>query len=143
MTLGDIIKKYREDHEMSMDNFARASGISKAYIGFLEKNKHPKTGKTIAPSVSIIKQAADGMHMDFDILFSMLDDDYPILLDNSIGPIAGVDTKINENMYRRISKYLEALSGKSLEVAEAYEKADERTRAIVEVALGIGGKNGV
>lgn len=45
MTLGDIIKQYRDDHSLSMDAFSERSGISKAYISLLEKNKHPKTGK--------------------------------------------------------------------------------------------------
>ena len=58
-----------------MDAFSERSGISKAYISLLEKNKHPKTGKTIAPSIQCIKQAADGMNMDFNTLFAMIDGD--------------------------------------------------------------------
>lgn len=73
MTLGDIIKEYRREHNLSMDSFSEKSGISKAYISLLEKNRHPKTGKTIAPSVQCIKQAADGMNMDFNVLFSTID----------------------------------------------------------------------
>lgn len=73
MTLGDIIKEYRKSHNLSMDAFSEKSGISKAYISLLEKNKHPKTGKTIAPSIQSIKQAADGMGLDFNELFSMID----------------------------------------------------------------------
>ena len=45
MTLGNIIKEYRISHEMSMDAFSEKSGISKAYISLLEKNKHPKTDR--------------------------------------------------------------------------------------------------
>ena len=45
MTLGDIIKSYRSKYGLSMDSFSDKSGISKAYISLLEKNKHPKTGK--------------------------------------------------------------------------------------------------
>lgn len=73
MTLGDIIKDYRGTHKLSMDAFSEKSGISKAYISLLEKNKHPKTGKSIAPSIQCIKQAADGMGMDFNTLFGMID----------------------------------------------------------------------
>ena len=73
MTLGEIIKNYRSEHQMSMDAFAEKSGISKAYISLLEKNQHPKTGKPIAPSIQSIKQAADGMGMDFNILFRMIE----------------------------------------------------------------------
>lgn len=45
MTLGDIIKRYRNDHALSMDAFSERSGISKAYISLLEKNRHPKQEK--------------------------------------------------------------------------------------------------
>lgn len=75
MTLGEIIKKYRLDHEMSMDAFASKSGMSKAYISILEKNKHPKTGRPVTPSIHSIKQAASGMGMDFNVLFGMIDGD--------------------------------------------------------------------
>lgn len=73
MTLGDIIKRYRNDHALSMDAFSERSGISKAYISLLEKNRHPKTGKEISPSIQCIRQAAQGMNMDFDDLFALLD----------------------------------------------------------------------
>ncbi len=72
-TLGDIIKRYRNDHALSMDAFSERSGISKAYISLLEKNRHPKTGKEISPSIQCIRQAAQGMNMDFDDLFALLD----------------------------------------------------------------------
>lgn len=78
MTLGEIIKAYRDEHDLSMDSFAEKSGISKAYISLLEKNRHPKTGKPITPSIITIKQAADGMGMDFNILFNMIDSDVRI-----------------------------------------------------------------
>lgn len=78
LTLGEIIKKYRSIHNLSMDAFSEKSGISKAYISLLEKNRHPKTGKPIAPSIQSIKQAADGMDMDFNTLFSMIDGDVKI-----------------------------------------------------------------
>lgn len=66
MTLGQIIHEYREAHNMSMATFAERSGMSKAYIGVLEKGVHPNTGKPIAPSVDTIKNAADAMRVDFE-----------------------------------------------------------------------------
>ena len=75
MTLGELIKEYRSKNNLSMDAFADKSGISKAYISLLEKNKHPKTGKPISPSIQCIKQAADAMNIDFNILFSKIDAD--------------------------------------------------------------------
>lgn len=73
MTLGDIIKEYRTSHKISMGTFSDMSGISKAYISLLEKNKHPKTGKPISPSIQCIKQAADAMGIDFNTLFERID----------------------------------------------------------------------
>ena len=42
MTLGQIIKAYRETNSMSMDDFSKASKISKGYISQLENNLNPK-----------------------------------------------------------------------------------------------------
>ena len=73
MTLGDLIKNYRIDHDMSMADFAAASGLSKAYVALLEKNINPKTGKEIAPSIEVIKKVADAIHRDFDDVFNSID----------------------------------------------------------------------
>lgn len=77
MTLGEIIKKYRESHDMSMDDFSRASGISKAYISMLEKNKG-RTGKVIVPTIETIKKVAGAMYMSYDEVFGMLDNNLPV-----------------------------------------------------------------
>ena len=73
MTLGMIINSYRVENGMSMDDFAKASGISKAYISLLEKNVNPQTGKVITPSIRSIKLAASAMGRDFDSLFKQLE----------------------------------------------------------------------
>ena len=73
MKLGDIIHSYRENHDMSMGEFAKLAGVSKAYVGFLEKGVNPKTGRDFAPSIKTIQSVANAMRMDFDELFNMLD----------------------------------------------------------------------
>ena len=75
MKLGEIIKEYREKYNLSMSEFSKRSGISKAYIGMLESGVNPRNGKPIKPSVEIIKKCASGMHTDFDTLFHQLDED--------------------------------------------------------------------
>lgn len=84
MTLGDIIKAYREKHDMSMDDFAKASGISKTYVWMLEKNINTKTGREIVPTVEYIQKAAKGMFMSFDDLFDMISDNVKIQLDDTV-----------------------------------------------------------
>ena len=47
MTLGDLIKAYRAAHGLTMQEFANLSGLSKAYVSMLEKNKHPQNNKEL------------------------------------------------------------------------------------------------
>lgn len=64
MTLGEMIKNYRNEHDMSMDDFAKVSGLSKAYISMLENNKNPKTNRPIVPSIETYQKAAKGLKMN-------------------------------------------------------------------------------
>lgn len=49
MILGDLIKKYRSETGTSMEQFAKKSGISKAYVSILERNYNPVNGKPVVP----------------------------------------------------------------------------------------------
>ncbi|PSL09084.1 helix-turn-helix protein [Fusobacterium naviforme] len=80
MTLGEMMLKYREEHGISQRQFAADSGLSHGYVSMLEKNKHPKTGLPITPTIDIYKKVADGMHMDLHQLFSIMEDQ-PVVLD--------------------------------------------------------------
>lgn len=84
MTLGDLIKKYREENKLSMAEFASKSGLSKAYISLLEKNKNPKTGKEITPSIDVIKKVSDAIGLDFDEVFSSIDSTTKIVIPRNI-----------------------------------------------------------
>jgi len=124
MTLGEIIKKYREEHHMSMDTFAEKSGMSKAYISLLEKNKHPKTGKPIAPSIQSIKQAADAMGIDFNKLFGMIDGDVDITGEFGQDRIQK-KTSANVGVTVEVSNYEEDLFRK-------YRSLDQHQRQLVD-----------
>lgn len=82
MRLGEIINEYRSKNRMSMDEFAKRSGLSKAYIGFLEKGFHPKTLNPINPSVDAINKCARAMNMDFSTLFNMMDEVFTLTPSN-------------------------------------------------------------
>ncbi len=83
MTLGDILKQYREKHNISMDEFSRRSSLSKGYISMLENNINPRNNKPIAPTLPTIRKIALGMNMDTDILLKALDGNQEISLDSS------------------------------------------------------------
>ncbi|MGP1568875.1 helix-turn-helix domain-containing protein [Peptoanaerobacter stomatis] len=94
MTLGDIIKEYRHQHNLSMDKFAEISGITKGYISMLEKNRHPRTGNSIKPSLEIIKQVSTAINADLDFVLKLLDEETEIQLDSGT-QFAEYEHKIN------------------------------------------------
>jgi repressor LexA len=82
MTLGDIIKQYREDNKMSMEDFSKKSTLSKGYISMLENNINPRNNKPIAPTLPSIKKIALGMNTDLDSLLKILDSEQEISLED-------------------------------------------------------------
>lgn len=113
LTLGEIINDYRTKNNLSMDAFSSKSGISKAYISLLEKNRHPKTGKPITPSVQCIKQVSDAIGIDFDILFSRIEGNVSLKKNENVS-----DT---ETLYNRgvvINVYGRVAAGIPLEMIE-------------------------
>ena len=78
MTLGDIIKEYRLSHGLSQDVIAERSGLSKAYISILERNRNPKTGEPPVASPKTINSIATAINSDFDSIFSKLDPDLKV-----------------------------------------------------------------
>lgn len=83
MLLGDIIKRYRQEHNMSLQDFAQLIGTSRSYIHMLEKNINPSTNKPISPSIETLKSLAKAMNMDLDFLLKQLDKDQDIYLDEN------------------------------------------------------------
>lgn len=80
MFLGDVIKKYRNLHQMSLRSFASKCGLSYTYISMLEKNKDYRTGKPIAPTLESVKAIANGMGMSLDDLLKILDEEQTFTL---------------------------------------------------------------
>lgn len=99
MTLGDLIKKYRNENNLSMAEFASKSGLSKAYISLLEKNKNPKTGKEITPSIDVIKKVSDAIGMNFDEVFSSIDSTTKIII-----PRKAIEVFVNDKAEKEFIK---------------------------------------
>ena len=137
MTLGDIIKDYRKSHSISMDSFAEKSGISKAYISLLEKNKYPKTGKPIAPSIQCIRQAAEGMGMDFNVLFGMIDGNVSLTDEKPPSTLTPKDERdIAKDLDRIMEKLKSGEAGPaSYDGQELDPEAAELFRDELEIAL--------
>lgn len=80
MKLRDLIKNYRDAHDLSQRQFANQCNLSNGYISILEKGVNPKTGKPVTPTIPQLKKLADGMAMTLNELFEKVDD-MPVSLD--------------------------------------------------------------
>lgn len=81
MTLGDLVKNYREKNNITMDEFSKTCSLSKGYISMLENNTNPRNNKPIAPTLPTIKKIALAMNVDVDSILDALDSDQEINLD--------------------------------------------------------------
>ena len=85
MTLGDLIKNYRDRNNITIGEFASACSLSKGYISMLENNINPRTNKPISPTLPSMAKVASGMGIELDALLKMLDGKQSVQLieDNS------------------------------------------------------------
>ena len=74
MKLGELLKKYRQDHNLSLRAFAELSGVSNSYLSMLELGRQPSSGNPIVPSLTKLNQIADAMGLDINDLLSSVDD---------------------------------------------------------------------
>lgn len=93
MFLGEIIKKYREEHNLSLRAFASKCGLSYTYISMLERNIDYRTGKPIAPTLDSVKYISNAMNIPIDDLLKMLDNEQEFKLNEDIS-INDSDNKI-------------------------------------------------
>ena len=87
MILGDLIKRYRSETGTSMEQFAKKSGISKAYVSILERNYNPVNGKPVVPSLETIKAVSNAICMDFNDVIATLDSNQPVAIREDKPPI--------------------------------------------------------
>lgn len=74
MKIGELVRQYRHEHNLSLRDFADISGISNGYLCLLEHGYHPKTKKPIVPTLTKLNQIAAAMHIGVDDLIASVDD---------------------------------------------------------------------
>lgn len=72
MTLGNIIKEYRSEHNLSQRRFAIMAGITNSYVSCLEANENTSSGKVPVPTVTVLEGCARAMGMKLDELIFRL-----------------------------------------------------------------------
>ena len=70
-----------------MEQFAKKSGISKAYVSILERNYNPVNGKPVVPSLETIKAVSNAIGMDFNDVIATLDSNQPVAIREDKPPI--------------------------------------------------------
>lgn len=74
MTIGDIIREYRQANNLSQRQFALKCNISNGYISMLERGVNPKTHESITPSLPALKAISKAMGMSLNELLATIDD---------------------------------------------------------------------
>lgn len=74
MKIGEYIKQYRKQHDLSQRKFALQCGVSNGYISMLEKGENPRTHKPIKSTLDKVNDVARGMGMTLHELLSIVDD---------------------------------------------------------------------
>lgn len=119
MTIGDIIKKYREEHSLSQRQFAQMCDISNGYISMLEKGMNPQTKEPITPSLPALKTIATAMGMSLNDLINQADD---------------IQVNISENIdafKKRHASNNKTDNGRMSEFIELYEQLTPKERAMI------------
>lgn len=96
MTLGEIIRKYREEHDMSQRQFGAACGLSSGYISLIEKGMNPKTGERMQPTLPLLKKIANGMGITLMELL-VIADDMPVSMVPGELVVVGDETDEQDN----------------------------------------------
>lgn len=118
MTLGDLVKEYREKQNISMEEFSKMCNLSKGYISMLENNINPRNNKPIAPTLPTIRKIAVAMNEEVDSILKAMDSSQEIILDALDEASIEIKPKIMEketaitnydditsNEYEHIKKY--------------------------------------
>lgn len=70
MTLGEIIKHYRDEHGLSQREFAELAGISNQYVSLLEKGVN-NDGKPLSPRMSMYNTIAETIGIPINDLLTI------------------------------------------------------------------------
>lgn len=116
MTLGEIVREYRESQSMSQRRFAELSGLSNSYISMLEQNVNSKNGMAIKPSLEAIKKVADAMCVPLDDILRRMDD---VEIDISEKPTASKGDELDSRIMYLVHQLPEDLKLSLLDLLQA------------------------
>lgn len=71
MSLGKLIRSYRESHNLSIRAFAAKAGLSHQYIINLESGEDPTSGRANRPTIDALQKLAAAMDITLESLVRM------------------------------------------------------------------------
>lgn len=83
MYIGEIIKRYRIENDLSQRAFASRTSLSPSYINTLEKIYNPKTNKPYSVTTDVALELANAMNMKIEDLLNMINKDQEFKVNTS------------------------------------------------------------
>ena len=118
MTLGEFIKKYREEHGLSVRYFASLSGMSPQQIINIERGVG-NDGKPMTSTMKTYQKIAKAVQMDEKDFMNMLNDNVVVNPSDSKKTAIQEDDGQNEK-YEELKQMLDQLSEKDAERLKDY-----------------------
>lgn len=119
MELGEIIKQYRVEHGLSQRQFSKMCGVSNTYISFLENGRNSDPEKKVAPSLTVIRDIAQGMGMNIQDLIAMADDfDVDISAEKNQPTVSDGLSEAKKELIAMVPSMSESLAKALLELAK-------------------------
>lgn len=144
MYIGEWIKQYREEKEMSMQQFAEACGCTKAYISLLEKVVNPNSKKPISPTIDTVKNIAKVAGLSVDEFLKVLDGEQPITVNapkhDDFTGVSKIE-ELTEREHNHITQYRELSDTRKEKVDDftdyqlhqQHEEAAQTSKALAEI----------
>ena len=145
MKLGDKIKQFRLEKNLTMQQLADLSGKSKGYISILEKGINPQTQKPIEPSLEAIQSIAKSLKVDLKDLISDTEDVIRLPKSNNslVEKVTDTVAELNEENQNKIYQYAKNLlhfQNRTVQEVSTKYRPKELTEILVteKVAAGVG-----
>lgn len=130
MKLGELIKSYRDTHDLSQRQFAACCELSNGYISILEKGVNPKTGKPITPTIPQLKKLADGMGITVTQMLEQVED-MPVDLTSAISIFDAIEDEDQSSLFHVSANRADALTPTEQTMIHKFRSLDDRGQAAV------------
>lgn len=105
--LGNFLKQYRDEHDLSMRDLADRAGVSHAYVSNIEHGLDPKTKRPVKPSAKKLTQLAMAMHVEPAFLVALATGQDPAPPKRSEPHVELLQAI--ENQYRELERFKQKL----------------------------------